>query len=267
MRNIQKSVRTSWIFNMIYSWIEVYLVFFTVLFLFVSFYLFRRGAVNHIDRVLEAAKIAFLISAGVFCIHLFIETVAFGPPLRNLLESESAAGVVSARDPSIISNSIAARGDLTSLALGVIGLVITGMTGMALAVGWNSLSESRRLHESVRYEMSSVKNHISEMLRLAAYTEALELRIRYPYELARADNAVADILCSAFSSSPKSDNETDHPARSLAAINSDVDAQNAFLLLVSATPNIRLYLRRLSEDPSMSSGDRQVLFKLLGEIG
>jgi hypothetical protein len=160
-------------------------------------------------------------------------------------------------------SSSSGTSDLVSLSMGLIGLVITALTGMALSSAWRAkdqaeeakIAASDALKEVVRRDRDF---HASSVLQLARI-EALELKLKFTGgPKYRLQATLANLLATAFAAS--SDKER---IAILSRIAQDEKLYRAFTRYGLDGAGIYDYLMLLSRSDEMSKHDRRNILKLL----
>lgn len=153
--------------------------------------------------------------------------------------------------------------DIVSLSMGLIGLVITALTGMALSSAWRAKdqAEEAKTAASNALEQFSLRERefrTSSVLQLARI-EALELKLKFAGgHKYRLQSSLANLLSTAFSAG--SDKER---MMILSRIATDDELRGAFSRYGLDGSGIYEYLTMLAADKTVSKHDKRNLFRLL----
>lgn len=153
--------------------------------------------------------------------------------------------------------------DLVSLSMGLIGLVITALTGMALSSAWRAKDQAEEAKNAAsnalrQFEVNEREFRLSSVFQLARI-ESLELKLKFTGgKKYRVQSSLANLLATAFSA--RSDSER---FMILKKIGSDEELLGAFRRYALDGSGIYDFLSLLLCNQDLEKEEKRVLHKLL----
>lgn len=167
--------------------------------------------------------------------------------------------------PNFLAGSSTVLGDIINLGLGVIGLVITASTGIAVATSWRALDDARRADDHATSALSEYlqvrKNLEGIILTHSAFLEASNVRSELDSEKDSLEYRVADGFCDALIASNEASRREAIYALSKDDQYSSV-ARKIFNLSLQENA-IHVYLKSIIRDPSLPDNQRNMLSDLI----